>query len=209
MKNFVKKFQKHVRPQRHKICLAIPCTGTVRIETLLSVVGILSNTPHDFYTAYRTGCYIEQNRTNLIQTAIQEKCNKLFFLDADMIVESDVVNKLLALNKPIVGAAYNNRRLPLCTNVKISDGNGGYIGDPDMKLPDVPFQCAGVPTGCMLIDIASIKNIPHPWFDLTYFDDGSLRLGEDIYFCKKAQEHGLEVWCDPTIQIGHIGTFTY
>lgn len=208
MKNFAKKFTPKIQPRRLKICLAIPCTGTVRIETLLSVVGILNSTPHDFFVDYRTGCYIEQNRTVLIQTAIREKCDKLFFLDADMVVEGQVVNKLLALNKPVVGAAYNGRSLPLYTNVKMADDTGKLIAVPG-PLPAEPFKCAGVPTGCMLIDIPTVQKVPYPWFDLTYFPDGTLDTGEDIYFCRKLQEHGVEIWCDPTIQIGHIGTYTY
>ena len=200
-------FSRKAAPQRLKICLAIPCGGTVRIETLLSVVGILSNTPHDIYFAYKESSYIEWNRSELIRTAIKQGCSKLFFLDADIMVEQDVINKLLAHNKPIIGAAYNNRALPLFSNVKIADESGKFIAAPE--LPKEPFKCAGVPTGCMLIDIPTVQKIPQPWFDLTYFEDGSLNLGEDIYFCQKAIEHGFEVWCDPTIQIGHIGTFVY
>lgn len=209
MKGLRQKFQKQVQPRRLKICLAIPCTGTVRIETLLSVVAILTNTPHDIYVAYKESSYIEWNRAELIRTAIAQGCSKLFFLDSDIVVEGQVINKLLAQNKPVIGAAYNNRGLPLRTNVKMVDEQGEFIDDSNWQLPKQPFKCAGVPTGCMLIDIPTIQKLPPPWFDLTYFENGNLKLGEDIYFCQKLIEHGYEIWCDPTIQIGHIGTFTY
>lgn len=207
MKGFTKNFLKKTEPRRLKICIGIPCTGTVRIETLLSVVGILGATPHDIYMAYRTGCYIEQNRTELIKTAIREKCDKIFFLDADIVVESDVINKLLAHNKPVVGASYNNRSFPLFSNVKIADETGKLIATPE--LPKEPFKAAGVPTGAMLIDIPTVQKLSEPWFDLEYFEDGSLKTGEDIFFCYKLRDAGVEVWCDPTIQIGHIGTHVY
>jgi len=207
VKNFVKKFQKQVQARRHKICLAIPHVGTVRIETCMSVVGILSATPHDIYFAQREGAYIEQNRTRLIQMAIEQGCDKLFFLDSDIMVEGDVINKLLAHNKPIIGAAYNMRAFPLYSNVKFTDENGNFIAVPD--IPKELFKCAGVPTGAMLIDIPTVQKIPHPWFDLTNDENGNLVIGEDIYFCQKLIKHGVEIWCDPTIQIGHVGTFTY
>lgn len=209
MKGLSKKFAKQVQPRRLKICLAIPCGGTVRIETLLSVVGILTSTPHDIYVAYKESSYIEWNRAELIRTAIAQGCEKLFFLDSDIVVEPGVINKLLAHNKPVVGAAYNNRGLPLVTNVKIMDEHGEFINDAEWKMPKEPFQCAGVPTGAMLIDIPTVQKLPPPWFDLTYFENGHLQLGEDIYFCQKMIQNGYEVWCDPTIQIGHIGNFTY
>lgn len=206
MKGF-KKFQKKAQPRRLKICLAIPCVGTIRIETAMSIVAILNSTPHDIYFAYREGAYIEHNRTRLIQIAIEQKCDKLFFLDSDIIVEGDVINKLLALGKPFIGASYNMRSFPLYSNVKVTDENGKFIAVPN--LPAEPFKCAGVPTGAMLVDVAEVQKIPHPWFDLTYFENGDLELGEDIYFCQKLIKHGYEIWCDPTIQIGHIGAFTY
>lgn len=174
---------------------------------MMSVVAILNSTPHDIYFAYREGAYVEQNRSRLIEIAIEQKCDKLFFLDSDIVVEGDVINKLLARNKAIIGANYNNRSFPLFSNVKMTDENGKFIAVPE--LPKELFKCAGVPTGSMLIDIPTVQKLPRPWFDLTYFEDGSLNLGEDIYFCQKLIEHGVEVWCDPTVQIGHIGTFTY
>jgi hypothetical protein len=209
VKGLKQKFARVTQPRRMKICLAIPCTGTVRIETLLSVVGILNSTPHDIYFAYKESSYIEWNRAELIRTAIKQGCEKLFFLDSDIMVEGDVINKLLAHNKPFVGAAYNNRKLPLATNVKLLDERGEFINDPSLQLPKELFQCAGVPTGAMLIDIPTVQKLPLPWFDLTYFSDGRLKLGEDIYFCQKLIEHGYEIWCDPTIQIGHVGSFVY
>ena len=202
-------FNRQVKPRRLKICLAIPCTGTVRIETLLSVVGILGHTPHDFYVDYRTGCYIQENRTSMVKTAIREHCEKIFFLDADMVVEENVVNKLLEQNKPVIGAAYNMRGFPLVSNVKIADENGKITAFEAQDMPKVPFETYGVPTGCMLIDIPTVQKIPQPWFDLTWKEDGFLDHGEDIYFCKKLRENGVPVWCDPTIQIGHIGNCVY
>lgn len=206
MKNF-QKLVKRVIPRRLKICLAIPCTGTVRVETMLTVIGILNATPCDFYTAYNTSCYVHVNRHSLATRAIQENCDKLFFLDADMVVEHQVVNKLLALDKPFVGANYNKRKLPLVSNVKFADENGKIVARD--SLPAEPFQCYGVPTGCMLIDIPSLKKLPQPWFDVTLKEDGSLDYGEDIDFCRRVNENGFEVWCDPTIDIGHIGTYVY
>jgi len=207
MKGFTRKFQKQAQPLRHKICFAIPCMGTIRIETMLSIIDIFSVTNQDFYFAYRTGCYIEQNRTELIRSAIENKCNKIFFLDADMMVEGGVINKLLAHQKPVVGAAYNARSVPLYSNVKMKDENGKFAAFSE--LPTGLFKADGVPTGCMLIDIPTIQKVPYPWFDLTYFEDGKLELGEDIYFCEKLHQYGIETWCDPTIKIGHIGTFIF
>lgn len=210
MKNFVKRMQKPITPRRLKICLAIPCNGLIRIETHLSVVGILANTPHDFYSAYRTSCYVPENRWQLAQTAIRERCDKLFFVDADMNIEPHALNKLLALNKPFVGAAYNMRgALPRMSNVKGRDVDGKLKSLDPETMPKEPFIADGVPTGCMLIDVPTLQRVPQPWFNMTLKEDGSLDRGEDIWFCEQVKRAGFDFWCDPTIVIGHIGTFTY
>lgn len=198
-----------MQPRRLKICLGIPHVGTVRIETAISMVDIITQTTpyHDVYLAQREGAYIEQNRTRLIQMAIEQSCDKLFFLDSDILVEGNVINKLLAHNKPIIGAAYNMRSFPLYSNVKFTDEQGKFIAVPE--IPKELFQCAGVPTGAMLIDIPTVQKLPHPWFDLINDENGNLVIGEDIYFCQKLIQQGEEIWCDPTIQIKHIGAFGY
>jgi hypothetical protein len=62
--------------------------------------------------------------------------------------------------------------------------------------------------------MAAIKNMKNP-FDFGIDEAGELFgkpgefIGEDVNFCKRANEMGLEVWCDPTIRIGHIGEYLY
>ena len=33
-------------------------------------------------------------------------------------------------------------------------------------------------------------------------------LGEDLAFCKRADELGFEIWCEPFVRVGHIGHLT-
>jgi hypothetical protein len=37
-------------------------------------------------------------------------------------------------------------------------------------------------------------------------DDG---MGEDVWFCEKVNEAGMEVWCDPTVEVSHVGEYIY
>lgn len=67
--------------------------------------------------------------------------------------------------------------------------------DYDERLKD--------PTGFMLIKLDSLKKLERPYFKA---EDG---VGEDVFFCRKARKSGLSVFCDPTIEIGHIGEKVY
>jgi hypothetical protein len=54
-----------------------------------------------------------------------------------------------------------------------------------------------------------VKRVKKPWFDLTFNEDDTMEYGEDIWFCKQINESGFEVWVDPTIRTGHIGTHIF
>ena len=30
------------------------------------------------------------------------------------------------------------------------------------------------------------------------------KLGEDLAFCQRARASGSQIWCDPTVRIGHV-----
>lgn len=47
------------------------------------------------------------------------------------------------------------------------------------------------------------------WFEFLKSPYGGGELGEDISFCVKARECGFEIYCDSTIQVGHIGNYAF
>jgi hypothetical protein len=67
------------------------------------------------------------------------------------------------------------------------------------------FECRAVGTGIMLIKTSIFLKIPRPWFKMRTARTGMTLEGEDWYFCKKARKAGFSVWCDPTLECGHIG----
>ena len=44
---------------------------------------------------------------------------------------------------------------------------------------------------------------------LDFDRDGMLSVSDDAWFCQQAARIGIETWCDPTIQAGHIGECEY
>jgi hypothetical protein len=134
------------------------------------------------------GCYVHQNRETIINQAIKGNCSHLLFVDSDMMFNHDMINKLMDLNKDVVGIKCNKKIFPLTPLVNVEE------------LSEVPF----VGTGIMLINMDVFKKMDKPYFS---FDDKS--ESEDQYFCNKVIENGFKVWCDPTIPIGHIGTHIF
>jgi len=143
-----------------------------------------------------------------VDEAIRSGSSHVFFLDSDMVVKGDVIQRLARHNKAVVGAMYNERRLPLTSTVKVKK-DGVLSNSTTTELPKQLFQCYAVGTGCMLIDIKVFEKIEKPWFFFSSFPDGSLDYGEDVWFCDQVQKAGLSVWCDPTIEIKHVGEYGF
>lgn len=135
------------------------------------------------------GCYIHVNRNKMIEQAKREGCSHLLFVDTDVLFGPDAINKLIQSDKEIIGGRYNKRTFPIVSTV------------PDInELSTVPF----VPTGFLLINMVVFDKVKGPWFGFDEETDS-----DDHFFCKKAIDAGYEVWCDPTIQIGHLGTAVF
>jgi hypothetical protein len=68
-----------------------------------------------------------------------------------------------------------------------------------------------VGAGCMLVKRQVYEQMPRPHYSVTWNDDYSNMVGEDIFFCEKAREHGYEIWVEKTLSnsIGHSGTKIY
>ena len=180
-------------------------SGSLRMETVVSIVDIIANSGFPVAIFFCKGSILPDNRKKLVVDALRARCTHLLFLDADIELEKGAVQKLLAHDKFIVGGNIHKKSLPLQDTTKLLGKNGeAVVGE----LPDELFQCHSVATACMLIKMKVFREIDKPWFLFEYDKDGNL-TGEDVWFCKQARKKGFEIWCDPTIEIGHIGDYTY
>jgi GT2 family glycosyltransferase len=195
----------YTAPVIPKIALAVPCGGSVKMETVISIIETVRN------SGYRTGAVITkgsikiENRRKLVLEVKKTDFTHIFFLDSDMQLEPGTLGRLLKHQKQIIGITANAKRLPLESVVKLLGEDGNMVGG---ELPKELFQCYAVGTGCMLIDMEVFNIIDKPWFQFDYNSDGSI-IGEDVWFCNQAKKKGIEIWCDPTIKIGHVGDYVY
>jgi len=122
----------------------------------------------------------------------------LFLLhNSDMVFAPDVLDKLIADDKDIIGAMYNRRM--------------GKLNDPVVNtrfevMPNYIFKNFNAGTGCLLIKTEVFKKIPKPWF---FYGSEQRMLGEDVFFCEKAKNAGFAIWIHPNLNVGHIGEFRY
>lgn len=190
-----------------KVSIGIPCYGDMKTQTALSLVSavvMLKTTDCEIILNAQRGPYMHWNRDECLANAIREECTHLMFVDTDMVFPADGILRLLAAGKDIIGGNYWTKSSPSVSTVKVMGDNGELLDGP-VELPSVPFECWAVATGFMLIDVRRVAEagIFEPWFV------AERPIGEDYYFCRLAADAGLEVWCDPTIQLQHLGDYAY
>ncbi len=182
----------------------------MKVQTAMSLVGAVCAVREqnfDVHLAIRRGPYVGWNREQLVEDAVEHEVDYLMMIDTDMSFPADGITTLLGRDKDIIGGFYMMKGLPLMNTIKM----GEY--DPvtkayteavkDWTPPREPFQVAAVATGFLLIRMAAITHLPRPLFPVEY------GIGEDIAFCEIAKKGGLEIWCDPTFELRHIGDYDY
>jgi hypothetical protein len=193
------------------ILIGVPHYGGFKAEmacSLVAAVADLSRNGHEVALSTRGGPYTHWNREQLGEDAVEAGVGHLMMIDADMMFLPDSIGRMLGRGKPIIGGFYMMKTTPPMNTIKLSDGNGGYLGTKNWTPPPEPFPVAAVATGFLLISTDVLRTLPKPWFPCEY-TDGPDSVGEDVAFCRAALAHGYEVWCDPTFRLVHIGDYGY
>ena len=167
----------------------------------------------------RQSCEIASARTYLVNEAIKNGGTHILFWDSDIVPvntkvgeEFNVIGKMLAHGKPILGVQYNMRKFPL---EPVYSSHHKEWQDKVSETELFEAQFAG--TGFMLIDLSLFEKEwvdprterKTPWFNFGRDSQGALALGEDAWFCHTARDNGYETWIDPRIKVLHAGEYLF
>lgn len=186
-----------------KITVGIPSYDHIKTETVISLLQLQATSALPLQFFLNQSLYIDYNRNQLVDVALQNGSSHLMFIDSDIQFPPDGIARLLAHDKEIAGGYYNTRR---GNNPIRIEGQEGKLIAPE-PLPAEMFRCRVLPTGFMLIRLECLKRLQRPYFAVLTHEKGT--IGEDVFFCKKAHDAGLEIFCDPQIALGHIGKKIY
>ena len=204
--------------QSRGIQIGMPCIGGLPDEALFSFIS-LKKPPGTKLTK------ITDKAIDVARNAIVEKLEKdwLFFMDTDQTFHPDTLVRLLSWDLPIISGVYfksPGKPIPHIYRYAWKDKEHLYMSMHDEifrflapykdklkgALPAVVLptkredllECDGVGAGCLLVHHRVFEAIEPPWFKCT-----TGAVGEDFDFCRKAQEAGFKIYCDPGILCGH------
>jgi len=145
-------------------------------------------------------------RNKIVYKALNENYTHVFFMDSDMEFPQSALERLLHHNKDIVGGFYCRKKkgfLPNAFKLGIKEKNSLMT-----EYVDDFREVEAIGTGCLLIKTEVFKKIEKPWFEYRVTDAPDCHMStEDIVFCDKAKEAGYKIYCDGTVNCGHVGTF--
>ena len=147
-------------------------------------------------------------RNKFCQQAIEGEFDYILWLDSDMVFPSYVLQQFIQDDKDIVAGLYFRRNYPF-TPVAFSElrRENGVLHLKDLEeWPDKMFEVDGVGFGCVLMKAEVLKQVMNTHGGRCFLPDQ--KLGEDCAFCKRADDCGFEIWCQPTARVGHVGAVT-
>jgi len=189
-----------------KIAICIPSHNHVHLgfaKSLANLTSYLTKQNVDFEIFSALGTVIPDLRQLLANRALESKADYILWLDSDMHFPKDTVDRLLAHDKDIVAATYSTRVKPLRSVAFINQ----YDLDARLDAKTGLHKVWAVGMGCMLVSRKVFEVLPKPWFAHVYNEVEDNFVGEDVYFCKQAAEHGFKTFIDVDLskQVAHYG----
>lgn len=157
---------------------------------------------------------VHYHRNTAAKMAIDGGFDFLLMFDGDMYFHSaDVIYRMLkrfSQNDPnMVLAAIAVQRKPPHDPVAFKrDDSGLYHRVYELGVGLQEVDAFG--TGCFVAPVDVLKKLSRPYFafppDPTNPD---ITKGEDVYFCENCQQHGVRVFVDHDVDVGHFEYVAY
>lgn len=195
-----------------KTLIAIPCMDMVHTTFMWSLIGM--NRCGETQFAIACSSLIYDARNQLVKKAIDEKFDRILWLDSDMDFQPDLMDRLAARldeGRDFVTGIYFSRKAPV--KPVFYEAVGYYHDDanqsvtphavPFLEYPkDSIFEIQGCGFGGVMHTVELAKKVQDK-FGVPFAP--ILGFGEDLSFCVRARDVGATLWCDSSIKLGHVG----
>jgi GT2 family glycosyltransferase len=158
----------------------------------------------EFYPLIAKRMFVADARNTAADHALEQGMDYVLFIDDDMVIKPDsrLFTNLIKHDKDITVPLFFHRRqpyAPLIFKRKVRAGGAYTTFDNIMDYGKGLIRVDGAGCGVMLIKTEVFKKLDKPYFK--HSDD----VGEDLYFCNKAVNAGFKIYCDTSLEVGHIG----
>lgn len=201
-----------------KTMIAVPCMDMVHTMFMTSLMGM--QRVGEVHYNFKLNSLIYDSRNQIAADAMDAGADRILWLDSDVTFEPDLMKRLsedMDAGREFVTGLYFGRRsrpTPVIyrrVDPPAKDPASGLMKstvtpDHDFAQKEPVFRVDGCGFGACMMSVDIIRQVwekfgppftPYPW------------AGEDISFCYRLKLLEIPVWCDRTVQVGHLGVSVF
>jgi len=202
---------------KSRITIGIPCFQGVTFETLEDYMRFAfylgrRYPEYEFMLAIKGKSEQFRARNAIVKQALQTDSDYILMLDDDHVLDiqkSDGPSKGYEFLRTLLGHMEKDPQMGICGALYVQRGgeqlpvvmNEGALGPHFLTPMEISGQLQQVDItggGCMLMRREIFYKMNEPWFAPEF------EYGTDIQICNKARRVGYTVWCDTSLEIGHV-----
>jgi len=184
-----------------RIVVGIPSFDMVHADFAMSLAVLARRTAdHELFFVNAKNSLVAEARNRIVAAARELQAGAILFLDGDLVFPPDTLARLLAHNRPVVCATYARRTPP-------HDPVGAMLEGDFSSQPGSLARMKRVPTGCLLLSVPVLAQLPDPVFRTGIDPETAAIVGEDYVLSDALRACGTELWCDLALsrELRHLG----
>ena len=142
-------------------------------------------------------------RNTLITAALEHDCTHIFFIDDDMELKPDTLERLMAHNKDVVGGFYLMHHYPHQGLTFTGEEKDGQALWHNVSTERGLLEVSHTGLGCVLFNLDVFKALEKPWVRL-----GQIKKDEwcdDVDLYNRVRAAGFKIYVDVDTPVGHMG----
>ena len=189
-----------------KVFIAVPSMDSVPAFFAQSLA--LLKRDCDVQIGWEVGSLVYHARNNLARQALKSDADWVLWLDSDMVFAPDTLQRMLKVCKDndidFLTAVCFRRKPPYtpCLFDRLEKVDKGASYTSLMSVPEGLFKVGGCGFAGVLMSSDVLLSVQSKFGRMFDPMDG---FGEDVSFCWRARQCGYDIWCDSSIEFGHVG----
>lgn len=189
-----------------KVFIAVPCMDQLPARFCQSLAMLKG--AGDTQVGFEIGSLVYFSRNNLAKAAIKAEADWVLWLDSDMTFPPDLLQRMLRICEEngldFLSGLYFRRNPPYSTVLydRLEATEKGASFTTFESVPDDLFEIGGCGFGGVLMKTDVLMDVMGKFKRMFDPLDG---LGEDLSFCWRARQCGYKLYCDASLEMGHVG----
>ena len=192
------------------IVIGIPHTGLFHWQTMASLLSMQFVKGYQLKYHMIGSCLVYEAREAIAKFAMESNADYIVYLDSDMVPPTDMLIKMINTFEQmpdtglVSGMAF--KRIPpfqpcFYTKLAYDTKNLKPLLESPIKFPtEGLIELQGVGMACCMLKTDVFRKINAPYFFPLP------NVGEDLTFCLKMKHAGIKMYCDLSIDVGHVST---